>query len=301
MSASNMSHERELAQAEREVALADAALRADLERIKAHAAKVGSYSAPLGLVGGIVAFKVIRRAMRQRPKPSAMLGGTAPAKAGIAALLLRVGLPSIVGFVREHAAGWQPGAADRSGFAGPGGDPGRPDARHRSVDVLPRVSASLDRARFAGRWFEAGRLQPSVPRDATDQGSGRTSLVFVPVPDGFDVHSSTTMSDVQGTPRVRTRDGVLRPTDPAGQPSELSLSWAPSWSRWVPMVWSDYWILQVDIGYTFALVGDRARTELAVLSRSPSIEETAWRQLLATAAEEGYPVERLERTGFPSS
>lgn len=144
---SDAGYDRTLQQAEREVEAADLALRTSVERFRTHAARAGSYSAPLGIFGGLVAYRMFRRALRRRPGPSAMQAATAPAKAGIAALLLRLALPSVAGFVREKASEWQgqaPGAT-RAGV--------RPAAR-----VLPRVSASLDRARFAGRWFEVGTL-----------------------------------------------------------------------------------------------------------------------------------------------
>lgn len=274
MNARDAGYDRALEEAEREVVAADMALYAGLDGLKAHAAKAGSYSAPLGVVGALVAYRMFRRARRRRPVPSAMMAATAPAKAGIAALVLRLALPGVASIVRAKAMEWQaPGAASV---------PGAQAAR-----ALPRVSASLDRARFAGRWFEVGSLRDAAP--------GMSTLVLVPVPDGFDVECETPSVLARGPRRARRRSGVLRPTDPAGHPSELSLSWAPAWSRWLPLAWSDYWVLEVDSAYGFALIGDRARTMLAVLSRAPTLDESAWRQLMATAAEEGYPVERVHR------
>lgn len=274
---------RQLQQAELDVDLADAALRADLARLKAHAGKPGSYSAPLGAFGALVAFRLLRRG----PKPSAMAAAAAPAKAGIAALLLRLGLPAAMRFVREQAQAWQGGASIRAGLAGGGA------GRHGLP--LPRVSATLDRARFAGRWFEVARLVAASPSGRAT-GCEPASLVLVPVPDGFAVRRSTPVRDARRVPRVLTQLGVLRPTDAAGHPSELSLSWARGWGRWMPLAWHDFWVLEVDKAYAFALVGDRARNFLVVLSRTPAIDDAAWQQLSDTAAAEGYPVVRFERT-----
>lgn len=291
MSVRHAEFERTLHAAEREVAEADFLLRADYERLKAHAGKAGSYSAPLGALGALVAYKVFRRALRRRPKRSALSAAAAPAKVGVAALFLRMGLPGVLAYARDQAMAWHAHGADRSAFPGPGAGIA-PGAR-----PLPRVSASLDRARFAGRWFEVARLAGTPPTGGPSPAVAAATLVLVPVPDGFDVERLTTVSSARRGTRVGSRCGVLRPTDPAGRDSELSLSWAPSWSRWLPIAWSDFWILEVDTAYTFALVGDRGRATLSVLSRSPALDEAAWRQLLATASEEGYPVERLERTG----
>jgi apolipoprotein D and lipocalin family protein len=284
---------RELQAAERDVATADAALWAGVDRLKGHAGRAGSYSAPLGAfgaLGALVAFKLLWRAAKRGSRRSPV-ATSMPARAGIAALLLRLALPGIVGFVREHARAWQAPAADRSGSVGrgPGG------ARARAARPLPRVSASLDRARFAGRWFEVAHLSGDGPGDERVAGGGQASMVLVPVPDGFAVERATVVAHGRHGSRVRVRSGVLRRTGPSARASELSLSFAPSWARWAPSAWHDYWILEVDTAYTFALVGDRARSALTVLSRSPSLGDVAWNQLLATAAEEGYPVEHLSR------
>ncbi len=297
MSVADPMFDRELREALLEVYQADTALRGRLDRLRAHARRPASYAAPMVALGGLVAFRLARRLFR-RPRRVATSSSAAPAKAGLAALLLRLSLPAVVGFAREHAGNGRRGVTPaRPGFAGPGA--GAPAARARP---LPRVSGSLHRGRFAGRWFEVasldGQRDAPVPSGGSAGGSrvaAMPSLVFVPVPDGFDVEYSTPVVDVHGGNRVHTRRGVLRPTDPSGRASELSLSWAPAWARWLPVTWSDYWVLEIDAGYTFALIGDRDRTSLWLLSRTPVIDEQAFGQLLRTAGEEGYPVEHLRR------
>ena len=159
----------ELQQAVREVALADIALCDDLARFKAHAGRMGSYSAPISVMGGLVALKLMRRIFRQRARAPA-ISAAAPAKAGFAALVLRFALPAVAGFARERALAWQGSAADRSGFAGPGA--GAP----RTTRALPRVSASLDRTRFSGRWFEVARVEDGRVRSgAGARAAGSTA------------------------------------------------------------------------------------------------------------------------------
>lgn len=284
MSGIDPAFDRELRDALHEVDLADVALTGDIARLRAHAGRIGSYGVPIAVAGGLVASRLLQRVLRQR-RSTHSIGAAAPAKAGIVALLMRLALPSVIRLARRQAAGWPGGPHQRPGFARP--DAGVPP----SAPALPRVSATLDRARFAGRWFEVATIQGARARP----GTGTPSLKFVPVPEGFDVTREARVPDARRGARVCKEEGVLRPTDPAGHPSQLSLSFAPSWARWAPMAWSDYWILQVDNAYTFALVGDRARRRLVVLSRMPAIDEDVLRQLMRTATEEGYPVEQLVR------
>ena len=284
MSEIDPASDRELRDALHDVDLADVALTGDIARLRAHAGRIGSYGVPIAVAGGLLASRLLQRVVRQRRRTPS-IGAAAPATAGFVALLMRLALPWVVRFARRQAAGWPGGLNDRPGFAGHGA--GVPPA----AAAPPRVSATIDRARFAGRWFEVATIQGARGRPRP----GAPSLMFVPVPEGFDVTREVRVPDSRRGARVRTAAGVLRPTDPAGRASEMSLSFAPSWARWAPMAWSDYWILQVDTAYTFALVGDRARNTLVVLSRMPAIDEDVLRRLLQTASEEGSPVERLVR------
>jgi apolipoprotein D and lipocalin family protein len=294
MSLGDAGHVRALLEAERDVAIADHAVRSGLDLLKVHAGRPGSYSAPLAALGALVVFRLARRAWRGGPRHAAMkaAAAAAPASAGLAAVLLRLALPGTLRLARERARGWWVSGEGRSGAGGAAGSAS-------GTRAMPRVSASLDRARFAGRWFELASLHEASGTGDGGATSGPASLVLVPRPggqaDGFDVERTPAAKGAPVGTRVRPRSGVLRPAGPAGPASELSLSFAPSWSRWLPMAWHDFWVLEVDVDYTFALVGDRARTSLAVLARTPSLDEAAWRQLLATATEEGYPVGRLVR------
>jgi apolipoprotein D and lipocalin family protein len=58
----------------------------------------------------------------------------------------------------------------------------------------------------------------------------------------------------------------------------------------------DYWILDLDEGYNWALVGTPDRQYLWILSRTPELNPGIYSQLLAKARELGFDVDRLIRT-----
>lgn len=67
-----------------------------------------------------------------------------------------------------------------------------------------------------------------------------------------------------------TANGVARSssTGPAGA---LQVRFAPAWLGRLPWVWADYWVIEVDPDYRWAVVGSPSRKYLWILSRSPSM------------------------------
>lgn len=58
-----------------------------------------------------------------------------------------------------------------------------------------------------------------------------------------------------------------------------------------------YWILELDANYQWALVGDPSRKSLYVLSRTPTLDEGVYQDLLDAAVEKhGYDVSEVIRT-----
>jgi apolipoprotein D and lipocalin family protein len=58
----------------------------------------------------------------------------------------------------------------------------------------------------------------------------------------------------------------------------------------------DYWIIDLDREYTYAVVGAPDRDYLWILSRTPTMEEGLYQEIVARCAEKGFDVGRLRRT-----
>ncbi len=59
----------------------------------------------------------------------------------------------------------------------------------------------------------------------------------------------------------------------------------------------DYWVLELDANYQWALVGDPDRSSLYILSRTPTLDEGIYQDLLDAAVEKhGYDVSEVIRT-----
>ena len=108
-----------------------------------------------------------------------------------------------------------------------------------------------------------------------------------------------------GTVRVANRckmaDGnwtevVGQAVQVGGSPSpKLQVRFAPWWLSFLPMVWGDYWVIDLDQDYRLAAVSEPSRQYLWVLSRTPAVDAAAYQAILARLAAKGFDLGRLEK------
>ena len=60
------------------------------------------------------------------------------------------------------------------------------------------------------------------------------------------------------------------------------------------MVWGDYWVVELDQGYRLAAVSEPSRKYLWVLSRTPTVDAAAYRDLLKRLEAKGFDLTKLE-------
>jgi apolipoprotein D and lipocalin family protein len=96
--------------------------------------------------------------------------------------------------------------------------------------------------------------------------------------------------------RTARTEGVARRADERGPASRLKVRFAPAVLSFLPFVWGDYWILELDRDYRYAVVGDPARKYLWILGRSPEMDAATYESLVAAARRLGFDTPRLVRT-----
>ena len=60
--------------------------------------------------------------------------------------------------------------------------------------------------------------------------------------------------------------------------------------------WGDYWIVDLDSEYRWAVVGEPKRKYLWILSRTPSLEEDTLEGILSRLSGMGYDADQLQWT-----
>ena len=78
--------------------------------------------------------------------------------------------------------------------------------------------------------------------------------------------------------------------------SKLRVRFAPAWLSFLPMVWGDYWVIDIDWNYQLVAVSEPKREFLWVLFRSPQVDPVSYEALLRRLAGQGFELRKLEKT-----
>ncbi|WP_416221312.1 lipocalin family protein [Rhodoferax sp.] len=146
--------------------------------------------------------------------------------------------------------------------------------------------ASLDVPRYMGTWFEIAKYPNSFQKKCVRN----TRAEYQAQPDGsVQVLNRCVTADGQTTEAL----GAARQVGAANSP-KLQVRFAPSWLSFLPMVWGDYWVIDLDPQYQLVAVSEPKREYLWVLSRSPKVETVAYQALLTRLGQQGFDLKRLE-------
>ena len=164
-----------------------------------------------------------------------------------------------------------------------------PDVSTAAPQLAPLTSiASLDLPRYMGRWYELARYPNRFQR----QCAGAAMATYSLLPAGT-VQVVNRCPQADG--RVDEAIGEARRIGPEGS-ATLQVRFAPAWLSFLPLVWGDYWVVELDEAYQLAVISEPKREYLWVLSRQPSLPPAAWTALMARLQAQGFEPARLLRT-----
>lgn len=146
---------------------------------------------------------------------------------------------------------------------------------------------SVDLSRYVGTWYEIA----SFPQ-RFQEGCTGTSATYSLRPDGrIEVVNRCRDQTLDGPERVST--GVAKVVDERTN-ARLKVSFFRPF-------WGDYWVIQLDPEYRWAVVGHPSRDYLWILSRTPTLDEATYARILERLTADGYDVARLRRTLQPGA
>ena len=164
-----------------------------------------------------------------------------------------------------------------------------PAGAAESTQAPLKTVNNLDLERYQGRWYEIARL----PNRFQDDCAGDVRVNYTLHPDGrVDVLNQCAKSDGD----LMSAQGMARKVDEHGPNSELQVRFAPAWLSFLPMVWGEYYVIDLADDYSWAVVGHPERTYFWILSRSPRLSETVVNDILDRARGQGYTLDDLIRT-----
>ena len=153
---------------------------------------------------------------------------------------------------------------------------------------LPAVAtiASLDVPRYMGTWYEIAKF----PNRFQAKCVANTRARYLSQTDGsVQVLNSCTTADGSVIDALGKAVQVGSATSP-----KLEVRFAPAWLSWLPMVWGDYWVIDLDADYQLAAVSDSKREYLWVLSRTPELGAEDRQAVRARLQALGFDLERLK-------
>lgn len=89
--------------------------------------------------------------------------------------------------------------------------------------------------------------------------------------------------------------GTARQIGPLDSP-KLKVRFAPAWLSFLPLVWGDYWVIDLDEDYQLVAISEPTREYLWILSRTPSVDSAAYIQMLELLSSKGFEIHKLELT-----
>jgi apolipoprotein D and lipocalin family protein len=150
---------------------------------------------------------------------------------------------------------------------------------------------SLDVPRYMGTWYELAKF----PNRFQAQCASHTRAQYLAQGNGsVQVLNSCMTADGRTIDALGLAESIASPSSP-----KLRVRFAPAWLSWLPMVWGDYWVIDLDADYQLAAVSDAKREYLWVLSRTPQVSPQIYEALLERLKAQHFEVQKLQRTPQP--
>jgi apolipoprotein D and lipocalin family protein len=157
-------------------------------------------------------------------------------------------------------------------------------ARAPGVTPIP----AIDVARYMGTWYEIAKY----PNRFQKKCAGFTTASYRLRPD----------KTVEVVNRCRRADGAVDDATgtarQVGAPDSpvLKVRFAPAWLSFLPQVWGDYWVIDLDSDYQLAAVSEPTRAYLWILARTPAVPPQAYAALLQRLERQGFDLTKLQVT-----
>ena len=146
--------------------------------------------------------------------------------------------------------------------------------------------ASLDVPRYLGSWYEVAKF----PNRFQNMCVANTQAQYRMLESGH-IEVINRCEKANGDTAQAT--GKARQIGDENSP-KLKVRFAPSWLSFLPMVWGDYWVIDLDPGYQLAAVSEPKRKYLWILSRSPTVDPYVYEALIQRLEKMGFDTEQLE-------
>ena len=155
-------------------------------------------------------------------------------------------------------------------------------------DQAVKTIVVLDVSRYLGTWYEIAKFPNWFQRKCVSN----TKAVYSAKSDG-NLRVLNSCKTAAGD--ISEAEGLARQIGSKDSP-KLEVRFAPEWLSFLPLVWGDYWVIDIDSQYQLAAVSDPRREYLWVLSRTPQLDPKVYADLLQRLKQQQFDIQKLEVT-----
>jgi apolipoprotein D and lipocalin family protein len=148
------------------------------------------------------------------------------------------------------------------------------------------VVPSVDLSRYTGTWYEVARLPNPFQKDCVGEVIATYTLL-----DNGTIQVTNRCRSADGS--MKEAKGLARKASDDGPDSKLEVRFAPAFLSFLPFVWGNYWIIDLDPEYSYAVVGEPDREYLWILARNPQLPDSTMAGILNRVKDQGYELGNL--------
>ncbi len=167
-----------------------------------------------------------------------------------------------------------------------------------SQDPVPdelAVVPAVDPVKYSGTWYEIARLPNRFQNDCI----GDVTATYTVDGEEFIVVNRCRKANGE----ITEAEGRARRSSDDEPNSKLKVRFAPAFLSFLPFVWGNYWIIDLDPGYSYAVIGEPNREYLWILARTKTIDDVTRTGILDRIKQQGYDTKDIiftEHTSAPS-
>lgn len=163
-----------------------------------------------------------------------------------------------------------------------------PEATAQAAAPPLQPIAQLHVQRYLGRWYEIARY----PNRFQKQCFSDVSADYAMQSDGqISVLNQCRLANGEW----ERAWGMARQVG-AEDSARLKVRFAPDWLSFLPWVWGDYWVIDLDASYELVAVSEPSRQYLWVLSRTPQVDSVRYEALLQRLSGLGLDTQKLRKS-----
>ncbi len=158
------------------------------------------------------------------------------------------------------------------------------------TNKLPALQTvpNVDLSRYVGKWYEIAKY----PNRFQKQCVANTTATYAMKAGGrLEVVNECVKKDGTGERAVGEAKIADKKTN-----AKLKVRFAPGALSFLPFVWGNYWIIDLDKDYGYVAIGEPKREYFWILARKPVLDDAVYQDIVRRAEAMGFSPARIERS-----